>query len=67
MPSLFQAVSEQTTLFTRLNLVTSEYEGLVEDLKSFISSSVLDKMESARGGGGNRERRNFGRASAGEA
>ena len=51
MPSLFQAVCEDTTLFKRLNLAPPEYEGLAEDLKSFISSSVLDKMESVRGGG----------------
>lgn len=51
MPSLFQAVCEQTTLFNRLNLAAPEYEELAEDLKSFISGSVLDKMESVRGGG----------------
>lgn len=51
MPSLFQAVSEHTALFKRLNLAAPEYEWLAEDLKGFISSSVLDKMESVRGGG----------------
>lgn len=51
MPSLFQAVSEHTALFNKLNLAGPEYEGLAEDLKGFISSSVLDKMESVRGGG----------------
>lgn len=52
MPSLYQAISTHTALFSRLNLVPREYEGLEEDLKGFISSSVLDKMESVRGNGG---------------
>lgn len=52
MPSLFQGVSEHVTLFKRLNLAANEYEALAEDLRSFISSSVLDKMDSIRGGGG---------------
>lgn len=51
MPSFFQVVCEEITLFKRLNLAAPEYEGLAEDLKSFISRSVLDKMESVRGGG----------------
>lgn len=49
MPSLYTSVSKDTNVCTRLNMTAPEYDGLTEDLKSFIPSSVLDKMESVRG------------------
>ncbi|CAM9142315.1 unnamed protein product, partial [Ectocarpus sp. 13 AM-2016] len=49
MPSLYTSVPKDTNVCTRLNMTAHEYDGLTEDLKGFISSSVLDKMESVRG------------------
>lgn len=51
MPSLYRGKSEHTSMFERLKLDAPECKGLLEDIKGFISSSVLDKMESVRGGG----------------
>lgn len=51
MPSLYRGKSEHTGMFQRLNIGALECEQLAGDLKSFISCSVLDKMESVRGGG----------------
>lgn len=51
MPSLYRDVSDDTNMFTRLKLAATDYEGLATDLTSFISKSVLDKMDTVRGGG----------------
>lgn len=50
MPSLYRGKTEHTGMFQRLKVDALECEQLSADLKGFISGSVLDKMESVRGG-----------------